>query len=211
VIRRIVLAATLLFLMLAPFASLQADVTYAYTGLSLGPDPPNTFAPYTSADSVSGYITLSSPLAANLANMTDITGQITAFSYSDGVQTYTQASALGVEDFKVATDASGAIDAWAIEVGADSSHFILSCNRDFSLSDGCSPGNGWGIGGAADEVFFSPAVAITEGTPGSFVETPEPSGLLLLGSGLAGMGLRMRRKANRREVVSGASRPGTCS
>ena len=192
--QRTTLISFLFLLVLTPFAALHADATYTYVGKSLGPTPPNPYSPYTPADSVHGFFTLSSALGPSVPNMTDITGLVTAFSFSDGVQSYTQASSLGIEDFKVATDGSGAIEAWQVAIGADDHHFILSCNGDLSGSDLCSPGNGWGLGGAADEVFFSPAVAIHEGTAGTWAQTPEPSALLLLGSGLFGIGARIRRR-----------------
>ena len=184
-------------LTIAPFATIYADVTYSYTGKNLGPDPGYTFSPYyTTSDSVLGTITLTSALGAGMS-LTDITGMITSFSFTDGAQAYTQASSLTVEDFKVATDGSGNIDAWQVAVGANFNYFILSCNGDFSDSDYCSPGNGWGIGGAADEVFFSPAVGINEGTPGTWGLAPEPSSLLLFGSGVLGLAGMIRRRIER--------------
>jgi len=184
-------------LTIAPFATIYADVTYSYTGKNLGPDPGYTFSPYyTTSDSVLGTITLTSALGAGMS-LTDITGMITDFSFTDGAETFTPAGVIGIEDFKVATDASGNIDAWQVAVGATFGYFILSCNGDFSGSDYCSPGNGWGIGGAADEVFFSPAVGLNEGTPGTWGLAPEPSSLLLFGSGVLGLAGMIRRNTKR--------------
>jgi hypothetical protein len=178
--------------LVAPATS--SGTTYTYTGNSLGPDPPNTFyPPYTTSDSVTGYFTLNTSLADNLPNMTDITGLVTNFSFTDGVQTFNASSSLADEVFEVATNNNGAIDGWEVFLAAPSGNGILSCNGDFSRSDACSPGNGWGVGGAGDEVFYSGSVGLREADPGNWTATPEPSSLVLLGSGILGLAGAVRR------------------
>jgi hypothetical protein len=172
--------------------------TYTYTGNFLGPDPPYAFyPPYTTSDFVTGYFSLNTPLADNLPNMTDITSLVTDFSFTDGVQTFNQSDSLMFEEFEVATNNQGAIDAWAIELGSGYQNVFISCDGDLSGTDACSPGNGWGIGGAADEAFDSGSVALREAAPGRWSATPEPSALMLFGSGILGVAGAVRRRLRR--------------
>ena len=67
---------------------------------------------YTSAMTVAGQFTLSAPLAASLSATTLAP---TAFSFSDGVNTYTEAGAW-VHRLMVWTDASGALTQFNLEV-----------------------------------------------------------------------------------------------
>jgi len=169
--------------------------TYTYTGNFLGPDPPYTFyPPYTTSDVVTGYFSLNTPLADDLPNMTNITSLVTDFSFTDGVQTFNQSDSLMFEAFEVATNSQGAIDAWAIELGSGYQNVFISCSGDLSGTDACSPGNGWGIGGAADEAFDSGSVALREAEPGRWSATPEPSALILFGSGILGVAGMVRRR-----------------
>ena len=84
--------------------------TYTYAG------HPFTSAdsPYTTADRVTGSITLAGPLPPFLP-MTDISAALTAFSFTDGVQTRTPASST-ICSFRVATDGTGAIARWVVEL-----------------------------------------------------------------------------------------------
>jgi len=162
---------------------LYATTTYSYTGSNLGPDPGYTFAPFTSSDYVHGYFQVNSPLSADLPNMTDITGLVTNFWFTDGVDTFTPSTPGIADSLLVQTSSTGAIVAWSLDLDS-SQGIILSCNLDFSGSDSCSPGNGWGVGGAGDEVFHvGGAVGVVEASPGSWT-APEPSVLSLVGNGL---------------------------
>ena len=83
-------------------ASVQAvPTTYVYTGNPFT----NVSGRYTTSDFVSGMLTLAGPLAANMP--LTIVSPI-AFSFSDGVQTITQANASGYT-FSFATGPGGAI------------------------------------------------------------------------------------------------------
>lgn len=189
--RALMTAVFLCGLGLASSGAARGDVTYTYTGNALGADPPYSLSPFTTSDIVSGFFTLSTPLADDLA-FTDITSLVTSFSFGDGLQTFTNSSTLTSEVFEVATDSTGAIDAWEVDLFTSTGGF-LSCNGDLSDADACSPGNGWGIGGAADETFYPGAVGLNEADAGKWTATPEPSLLGLVGLGLLGMAVVVRR------------------
>jgi hypothetical protein len=69
-------------LLLVP--ALEADpVTYSYNGMDFTQFSGSSYA---GSDSVSGSITLSSPLPLSDSSMTDYSSEVTALSFSDGVQ-----------------------------------------------------------------------------------------------------------------------------
>src|SRR5215472_10714076 len=91
-------------------ASVQAvPTTYQYTG--------NPFTDvsgvYTTSDFVTAMVTLAGPLGANMP-LTQVTP--TAFTLSDRVQTITNLNAIAPAEFEFATDATGAITAWTVNV-----------------------------------------------------------------------------------------------
>ena len=85
--------------------------TYFYTG----PHFVTVQAPYTTADSVTGYITLPAPLPANMKT-TNILPDIQQFSFSDGVITIDNGDNPPANNLGVATGANGNIVAWDIEI-----------------------------------------------------------------------------------------------
>ena len=100
-------------------ASVQAvPITYTYTG--------NPFtvvsAPYTTSDFVSGMLTLAGPLVANMP-LTNVTNQVNAFSFTDGVQTITLNNSAGYL-FLFATGAGGQITQWEVFVGQENGNTI---------------------------------------------------------------------------------------
>ena len=188
----LLMAATLVAVMLVLSTVTFAD-TYTYTGSPLGQDPSDP-TPITGLTNVSGWFTISGALAPNLAD-TDITGLITSFSFSDGLQTITQADTFNAEDFVVNTDASGNIIGWAVDLNTPGG-FILSCNDQgqvdpYPPSGYCEPGTGFG--GTGDEVGTQGEVGLVVPGSGAFT-TPEPSALPMLAVALAGLiGLRTVR------------------
>ena len=96
--------------------------TYRFTGAnyivisnecSAGPSCP----PYTNAMSLSGSFSTAAPLAANLPAGTEITAQVTAYSFSDGVNTYSSADPdARIRTFQVGTDGLGNIAAENIQL-----------------------------------------------------------------------------------------------
>jgi hypothetical protein len=89
--------------------------TYRFTGANYivisdlcgaGPDCP----PYTTAMSLSGSFSTATPLAPNLPAGTEITAQVTAYSFSDGVNIYSSADPdARIRTFQVGTDGQGNI------------------------------------------------------------------------------------------------------
>jgi hypothetical protein len=104
-----------LFLATAITANMWAATTYTFTGTnytiivnfsSCGSGP---CANYTNTMNVSGSFTVATALAANLS-LQDITGQVTAYSFSDGINTYANTSANArIYSFQVSTDSTGHI------------------------------------------------------------------------------------------------------
>jgi hypothetical protein len=93
--------------------SVFGSATYTYTSSNFA-----FFAsPYGATFRISGSFMLAAPLAANLPQ-SDISAQVLGYSFSDGVQTRTQANsqicAPNPYGFRVSTDASGNIATWAI-------------------------------------------------------------------------------------------------
>ncbi len=137
---------------------------------------------------VTGSFTISGALGDSLT-ADDITSLLTSFSFSDGLQTISSSDTLTTEDFVVNTNGSGQIIDWAIELG-DASGSILSCWDNpqvdpYPPSGYCEPGTGFG--GSGDEVQTAGEVGLVVPGSGSWTDTPEPSSLLMLGIGLAGL------------------------
>jgi len=94
-------------------ASAFAATTYTYTG----PAYTTATGTFTTSMNVTGSFTTATPLAPNFSG--DITGQISSYSFSDGLHTYTSSDANGrIYQFLISTDPSGSINAWQITVEA---------------------------------------------------------------------------------------------
>jgi len=97
---------------------------------------------------------------------------------------------LGLVEFAFETDASGSIIEWGIEVTGLGGEVIVSNLFDIP---GVSSGNG-------DEAAISGSVATNSGSPGTWASstgaatTPEPTSLVLVGSGLLGLAVLTRRR-----------------
>ena len=84
--------------------------TYTYTG-----DPYTTAdPPYSLGGALQGWLTLAGPLPAFLP-LTDVSSAIVDFAFDDGVETRTLASSF-LCNFEVATDGTGNITTWRIEL-----------------------------------------------------------------------------------------------
>ena len=88
--------------------------------------------PYTTSDFVSGMLTLAGPLASNFNG----TVTPTAFTFSDGVQTFTNLNAVFFSSFLFVTGPTGQITGWDITVGSELHSFISTTNIEgFSTID----------------------------------------------------------------------------
>src|SRR5215469_3907801 len=106
---RILVIGLPLLLWVAPSS---ATVTYEYQGnpFTTTSAPPGFSNPWTTSNFISGFFTVANALPANLP-ATSVT--TTAFSFTDGVNTYDTSNFPASFSATVATDASGAITSWA--------------------------------------------------------------------------------------------------
>ncbi len=181
-------------------ASAKADTVYTYTG-----------TPYTSCiasyacngttPSLTVTLDLGGALAGGLTNA-DISGSINAFSFSDGIDVSITNTNATASEFFVSTDASGNIIGWDL-IAAE------NCYAGFDCFESGYGGNLAETSGgnfpSQDDTFNNipgPTGPIILGggdnlnAPGQWsttTPTPEPSTLLLLSSGLVGLGFAKRK------------------
>jgi PEP-CTERM motif len=158
-----------------------ADTIYTYTG--------NPFTQFSGGAtcppvcSLSGSFTLEQPLPPH--HGFDILFTPLSFSFTDGSTTINQ---LGPVDlFGVHTDSQGVPDMWMIDVVSQSGASFASRNSQLSGDQSCL--NGCVV--RASEEF----------NPGTWSVSPEPSSLLLLGSGILGLVLS-RKFIYLRRIIS---------
>lgn len=158
-----------------------ADVIYKYAG-----NPFTTAtSPYTTSDFVFGTIELSSIL---LPNLNEAPIQLTAFSFSDGVQTLTSASLPIPTDSLVSTDASGAIASfWRFEFGGK--------NPDAPVIQTLNgvPGLMTQDEGRLGNLTMGASIGANSNDPGVWTLVPEPSPIILVTTGIVGLAVRRHR------------------
>jgi hypothetical protein len=196
-LKNLLFAATLMSLTL----SSSFATTYTYTGNNynqIGFYNFLPFPPYTTSMSVSGVLTLSSPLAPSTTTVV----VPLSFSFFDGYQTIDNTLATN-SSFTLRTDVAGNIDAWAIS--------IINSNFTVTLNPG-----GFSFSGSSIETSSILAAAIDRGqiayngldpngsrgfiqnSPGIWLtDVPEPSTFGLMAFGMAISAVLARRQKRR--------------
>lgn len=159
-----------------------ADTIYTYTGNHF---TMLNYAPiqYSLSDSIDLSFDVASPLGANLSNGLVIP---TSYTITDGVETYDDV-ADPKSVFLITTNASGKIIFWNIDLESKSFKDV------FTFWDPEIVGEDGALGDFGDGAWniYDPGTWSSATTPSA---TPEPSSLLLLGSGALGLvGIILRR------------------
>jgi hypothetical protein len=159
---------------------------YTYTGL---PFTVISGAP-SGVSARTGSFTLSNPLGANFCCV------VTPLSYSftDGATSMTQANSVFNPQLQINTGTTGALSGWTWFINIYSPNFtsvgaVVAFDSQPGFDSSVYFLNGGQIGGEAYNRF-----AIGTWTARTTTVTPEPSSLILLGSGLLGMLGAARRK-----------------
>jgi PEP-CTERM motif len=174
--------------------SALADTVYTYTGstFTMGKTNSTPDPPFTTSDSVSGWFSVAAPLAAN---MSFGSVSLIAYSFSSGIDTITHVDPSSYFDFRVATDSTGAIDLWIIDLEGLITDPTFSAVGSYNNSSVYYLVDDFGIRGGG-------VVGWNRNDPGTWTSsttdpspaTPEPSSLILLGTGALGLAGTVRRK-----------------
>jgi hypothetical protein len=159
-----------------------ADVIYKYTG------HPFTTAtsPFMTSDFVSGTIEVLSVLPPNL-NESPI--QVTAFSFSDGVQTLTSARLPVPTESLVSTDASGAIAGfWEFVFGGNPDAPVIQTLNGVLGTQGAITQDEGRLGNLA----IGESIGLNSNDPGIWMLVPEPSTMVLVGVSIVGVAVGRR-------------------
>lgn len=115
-----------------------ADVTtYTYIGNSFTHFTTSP-SPYSTANSVTGFFTMASPVAADLA-LADLTADVLSFSFTDGtINTITSAGG-GRFYLLLSTDSGGTITAWDVRafIGTPPTNSAIFTCKGSTVVNGC--------------------------------------------------------------------------
>lgn len=181
----------------------HATAIYSYLGNKYGsivnPSPPT--GSYTSQMRVSGEIELANALPSS-QSLSNIGGDVLAFSFNDGRNTFTDLTNFGISSIWVGTDSGGNIDSWTITlrtnyptptvVGSQKGGIETHFDRfDVGAFDECTTVDSNGC------KFGKRDSGEIAGNPGTWrltvTQVPEPGTLGLLVMSLFGLGWRARK------------------
>ena len=187
----------------------DAATVYTYTGSDFTSFFPTAQGVFTSSDSITGSVTVATPLADNLS-FSEVS--FTSYSFSDGVDTLTNLNSAPMSDapapfaFAVSTDASGNIIAWSIDIQGTPGTSVENDNiSTFNNAPNGLPPTADSGSNCPISCNFGPSgvingsLASNSGTPGTFAVSavPEPSTWAMMILGFCGVGfMAYRRKQN---------------
>jgi hypothetical protein len=187
---RLAAGLTAVFVLMVP---VMANEIYTYAGnpFTSTSDPAGGFA----GQSIDGSFTLAAPLTDGLMFTSSPTGNVVplAYSFTDGVNTFTNLNS--VDDFQIETNGSGVITEWFVAISTNGVNTPgLSTQDDGSamsptiVDNGHSSFDNFGGQNENDKGIW---------TPSSTSAVPEPGNLMLVGLGLAAIGV-VRHRLQRR-------------
>ena len=199
-----VLILTTILFALGPTNVTAVPTTYTYIGNLFdtfqNENPPE--GSYTASDSVNGDFTLDTALGPN-RDLAPIPLAGTSFSFNDGRNTIADTTpGVNIEKFDISTGPTGDIDFFFVALAAPEDPGLALLPILFSIQTRNTNPEAFDFGNITvlgDPVTFDQGG--NTGNPGSWTTQtpgpppiPEPSTMLLLGSGLAGLGFFRRRK-----------------
>lgn len=171
----------------------SAIAIYTYTGNNfdtIGDSFPPSGS-YTTADSVSGSITMANPIGPNQTGVS-LNPNLISYSFTDGRTAITDASPTSTESFQsIDTDASGNIIGWRIElrifpVNPSAMRFRILTFNSGAVDD---------LGNILQSSTGPTDFGSVSGNAGTWsLAVPEPGTSLLLATGLAMLAGRVRRR-----------------
>ena len=179
--RKLLISSALAVLFAMDAVSARADVVYSYTGAAFT----TVSGSYTTSMKVTGSIDLTSALGANFGPAI-VTPN--SFSFSDGLQTFTNATPSLSSQFELATDPSGHITSFWDVAFSIPSPFGTGFDEITVTSAGDNPQDFWTCG--TYPACFSTAYVNTAGSwSGPVSAVPLPAALPLFATGLGALGL----------------------
>ncbi len=209
----LILAAILIAL--NPTNAMAVPTTYTYTGNNFDIITDSTKPSgmtYSTTNSIAGSFTTAAPLQPDFSTFTQIFP--IAFSFTDGVNTIASTTPNQFNVFFVTTDTVGQLTQWVVDLviqfptqplppaGEQRFRIVTRVGTNFIDTDFASVSESSGIVNPfTGNLITSEDFGKVENNPGTWqispaqAPIPEPSSMLLLGSGLAGLGFfRWRRK-----------------